>query len=96
MKEVTYELHRIEWRGIDIEVRFCPDWSQGHAHLEVKALCHSPLPITETSYRSHFTRPENIEAYGGPAQFVETWLNEAADNKGWRNAEEARKQLTLF
>jgi len=41
-----YEPHQIEWRGLPIEVRYCPSWSKSHediygermAHLEIRVL----------------------------------------------------------
>lgn len=54
------------------------------------------LPITETGYRSHFLTPQEVERAGGPVALVVAWLNEAARNKGWKEAEEKARQLNLF
>lgn len=96
MKEITYELHRLEWHHIDIEIRYCPEWLVGHAHIEVESLCRSPLPITETGFRSVFTTCEAVEESGGPIKLIESWLDEEASSSSWKLADATRKQLTLF
>ena len=96
MTDIAYETHRLDWRGLEIEVRYCPDWMLGRAHIEVEFLCRSPLPITETGYRSHFTTAETVAELGGPVQLVETWLDETASGAGWKDAEAKRRQLSLF
>lgn len=96
MKEFSYTLHRRSWREIDITIRYCPDSFASYAHIEIESACRSPLPITETGYRSHFTRRERVEEAGGPVAFVEAVLDACAGDGGWKAAEEARKQLSLF
>lgn len=96
MKEFTYTLHQLTWRDIEITIRYCPDSFASYAHLEIESACRSPLPITETGYRSHFTTRAQIEEAGGPVAFVESILDACASDKGWKAAEEARKQLSLF
>lgn len=64
---VAYQIHRLQWDGIAIEVRYNPDWSPSYCdiygypltHLEIEAVepAKSPLPMTETGYRSHFGSP---------------------------------------
>lgn len=98
-----YEAHPVTWRGVALEVRYCPDWSPGYAgrfgyalaHLEIDA--HGqPLPVTETGYRSHFERADTITAHGGPVAFVRALLDEAATAKRWQDAAAQARQLTLF
>lgn len=106
MMNASYDCMHIDWNGIRIEVRWCPNWLDfyerlyGHAlaHLEIESVdpAKAPLPVTETGYRSHFTRPDVIDAAGGPAEFVRAWLDEAAKDPEWLAAEAARKQLSLF
>lgn len=97
MKNAAYQTHRLDWLGFEIEVRYCPSWLvSGAAHIEVECLTGDPLPITSTGYRSHFTRPENIEAEGGPAAFVQAWLDQEASNAGWKKADADRRQMCLF
>jgi hypothetical protein len=54
------------------------------------------LPMTETGYRSHFCAPADINAEGGPAEFVLAWLECEAKSPAWLAAQEARRQLPLF
>jgi hypothetical protein len=106
MSAPSYELYTLDWNGIRIAVRYCDDWLDfyeplyGHrlAHLEIESVApqSEPLPATETGYRSHFTRPDVIEAAGGPVQFVRDWLDEAANDPAWIASVAARKQLSLF
>jgi hypothetical protein len=101
-----YHNHRLQWDGITIEIRYDPDWSPSYrqiygyplAHLEIEALdpVKSPLPMTETGYRSHFCAPADIDAEGGPVDFVRAWLDHDARSPTWIVAQEKRRQLTLF
>jgi hypothetical protein len=102
----AYQIHRLQWDGITIEVRYDPDWSPSYrdvygyplAHLEIEAVkpAKSPLPMTETGYRSHFGSADDVAAEGGPVAFVRAWLEHAAQSPAWKAAQEARRQLTLF
>jgi len=101
MKDCIYQSYRLEWRELEIEVRYCPDWLGSNekyatAHIEVESVCRSPLPITETGYVSHFTIAELVEAEGGPVSFVEAWLNALAGKKAWKDTEVRRRQYSLF
>jgi hypothetical protein len=72
---------RIIWRGIEIEVRHEQNWlDTDFDHIEVEATPRTPLPFTETGYRSHFMRAEELSRYESPSAFVLAWLNaEAGD-----------------
>lgn len=107
--ELTVERKRgrfeLNWRGLVIEIRYCPDWlvcyreTYGYAlaHLEVETIqAGVPLPITETGYRSHFDRPDNIEAQGGPIAFVRAWLDHAAEDHAWKKWDGSQRQYSLF
>ena len=86
------------------EIRWEPTWlnlsGSGYdtAHLEIVSIApeRAPLPITDTGYRSHFTSPETVAAYGGPVGFVEAWLETERQAPEWRREEQERRQLTLF
>jgi hypothetical protein len=99
-----YQSHILEWAGLLIEVRYSPNWLESYcvtygyplAHLEIKTANREPLPITETGYKSHFDRPDNIEAEGGPVAYVLARLDDAAQSPQWKAAVEKRRQLTLF
>ncbi len=88
------ETFRTDWNGISIEIRYESNWlsiSAGFdtAHLEIESIApeRAHLPITDTGYRSHFTSPDTVIAYGGPVAFVEAWPD---DNRG------DAAQLSLF
>jgi len=76
---VGYQIHRIEWAGIMIELRYNPDWSPTYrdvygyplAHLEIESVMppRAPLPMTETGYHSHFGAPADVDAEGGSVGF---------------------------
>jgi hypothetical protein len=104
--EPEYQTFTFDWNGIRIAVRYCQSWFDFYeeiygyplAHLEIESIepDRTPLPMTETGYRSHFTRPDVIEAEGGPVPFVRAWLAEAAKDPEWIAAEADRKQMSLF
>ena len=79
----------IIWRGVVIEIRHTPNWlgTERH-HVEIEARPRTPLPVTETGYRSAFLAPDALEDYRNAAAFVQEWLDEAALD--WEG------QLTLF
>lgn len=93
------QIHRLTWRGIEIEARYTPLQWKVIAHLEIESVApeRAPLPITETGYRSHFHQPGTVEANGGDvvAQVI-AWLDEEAASPEWEAYEESRRQLTLF
>ena len=80
------------------------DWlnltSSGYdtAHLEIESIApkRGELPITGTGYRSHFTSADTVAAHGGPAAFVEAWLECESQTPDWRREEQERRQLALF
>lgn len=99
----SLETHTIVWRGVTIEVRYEEQWlgTDGPfstAHLEVVAVEpeRTPLPMTETGYRSHFTPASVIAEAGGPEAFVRAWLDHEAGTRAWKEMEAAARQMTLF
>ncbi len=104
VKVFPYELHRIEWNGISIEVRYAPEWLAMHdtdydvAHVEIEAVQpqRTPLPITETGYKSHFTSKAVIDGYGGPVAFAQTWIHAEAAKPEWQAREASQRQMSLF
>lgn len=95
----------IYWQGYEIEVRFCQDiykvgrTPENHiSHIEIECLkpAKSPLPMTETGYRSHHAPTGNILGYGGAVPFVKSWLEHEAQSEKWKQVQEKAKQLTLF
>lgn len=103
-KAFPYELHRIEWNGIGIEVRYAPEWLALHdtdydvAHVEIEAVAprRAPLPITETGYRSHFTSKAVIDSYGGAVAFARAWIQAEEGKSEWQAFAQSRRQMTLF
>ena len=86
---------QIDWRVITIEINLTANWLNGTAHhLELRA--DQPLPVTETGYRSHFLGVEEAIDIETVQAFVIGWLDEAAETKAWRDAEERRRQGDLF
>jgi len=59
--------------------------SSGSDHLEIESIKpkRSPLPITETGYRSHFIPALDLINAGGPVTFVTAWIEQAAKGKAW-------------
>lgn len=102
----TYETHRLEWNGITIDVQYCRAWLDcceqiyGYplANLTIEAVDpeRAPLPITETGFRSHFTRPDEIEVAGGPVAFVRSALDDVAMDPAWLEREAIARQMSLF
>ncbi len=94
----------IQWQGIEIEIRYCPSWSESYeriygsrmAHLEVVQPGGDPLPFTETGYRSHFTPADDIEGAGGPVAYVGLWLDWAGKDPAWQAAQRLARQLVLL
>lgn len=80
---------RIVWRGVTLEVRHTQNWLRtGLDHIEIEATPRTPLPITETGYRSHFIEPRDLADYEDAADLVRFWLDRAG--KDWGG------QLSLF
>jgi hypothetical protein len=89
--------HRIRsmilWQGITVEILFRPPWMPLYeelygyplVHLEIRVVepKGAILPISSTGYRSHFTRLDNIEAYGGVDGYVTAWLDHEASSPHW-------------
>jgi len=92
------------WRGINITVRYNSNYFTSPvktsnfsiAHLEVITANKTPLPFTESGYRSHFTDASEIEKYDTPVDFVKAWLAATAKSKEWKKNQGQHNQLTLF
>ena len=89
----------LPWRGTLIAIRHTRDYLvRGTDHIEVmvKKPLKAILPITDTGYRSHFLDPEELATEGGPALFVQTWLEREAATKQWRVKESQMAQLDFL
>ncbi|MDF1600942.1 hypothetical protein PZ895_14360 [Mesorhizobium sp. YIM 152430] len=97
------QTHTITWQGRTIEVRYEPRWlgsdgpfNTAHLELEVIEPARSPLPVTETGYRSCFLKAQLVEEMGGPVAFALSWLDQSAKTQSWKDSEHASRQMSLF
>lgn len=97
---VIYHAYELDWDGITLSVEWAPSWyGSKHfpiSHLQIRSDDGLPLPMTKTGYRSHFVPREDVEARGGSVDYVRAWLDHEADQPGWKQSREERKQLSLF
>lgn len=102
MKQHSYEIFRVTWRGIEIEITYEKNWlvMEGYSpcHLTICSVVphRAELPITETGYKSHFTDPAFIDQAGGAVAYVIAELDAAAKSRKWITAEADSRQLALF
>ena len=97
---------RIEWNGIDLEIRYEPSWSPAMdsvygcsvAHIEVQSVRpeRAKLPVTQTGYRSHFVADAEVVEAGGAIAYVRAWLDHAAQDPAWKEAQDEARQLSLL
>ncbi len=97
--------YEIDWRdpasgtSVKIRITHSRDYlGQGQDHVEVESLVpkKTPLPITETGYRSHFLPPLDLVNNGGPVTFVTAWLDREAKGRDWQKRQTVRSQGDLF
>ena len=95
-------VYRIDWQGTLIEISYEPNWmpraGSGVAHLQVQRIepMGAALPISATGYRSRFLPPGDVTDAGGPVEFTRAWLDDAANDCGWKRAIENARQLSFF
>lgn len=79
----SYEQYRMTWKGQDLQIRWCPNWSADseRGHLEVITGDRAPHPLSETGYKSHFPSRVEVEDKGGPLAYATAWLTEKDDGK---------------
>lgn len=79
----SYKQHQMTWRGQDLQIRWCPNWSTDpdYGHLEVITADRAPHPLSETGYKSHFPSRVEVEDIGGPLAYATAWLTEKDDGK---------------
>ena len=85
------EKHTIVWRGITVEITFTPKKFGMTDHIELRTADRTPLPVTETGYRSNFLTLGQVEAHGGAVAYVRDWLDHGAARTEWCGA-----QLSFF
>ena len=70
---MTKTNHALTWRGIKLRITHMPSYiAPAWDHLDIRVLAPKGaiLPITGTSYRSHFLCDDNLAAAGGAVAFV--------------------------
>lgn len=60
-------------------------------HIELDSGDRTPLPVTETGYRSHHVYTGTVAEYGSAVAYVTTWLDHEAQRTRWDGT-----QLSLF
>ncbi|WHP69594.1 hypothetical protein [Phaeobacter inhibens] len=85
------EVHNITWRGINIEIVYVHAQFELVDHVQLYTHPRTPLPMTETGYRSHFIAAGSVAEYGGALAYVTDWLDTEAERVGWNGA-----QMSLF
>lgn len=90
------EVVHTQWRGIALEITYTTEYFTGMDHIAVRSEDSVRLPITETGYRSHFLRSEDLAPYADAHDFVLAWLDHSAQSDAWEQYENERKQLSLF
>ncbi len=103
VRERNITTEALVWEGVTLSIAYEPSWmatseDYGPAHLEIRVVEpeRAPLPITETGYRSHFLARGIVEGAGGPVAYVRAWLDEAAREPEWKQAQARLAQLSLF
>ena len=86
----------ITWRGIRMEVTHVGSYSAGMDHIEIHTENKTPIPITETGYKSHFFPTGSYAEYETAEDLVVAWLEAEADSKEWKAKELASRQMSLF
>lgn len=91
-----------EWRGIRMCILYVPNkyGLAGTAYqfdaLEVRTEQGSPLPFTETGYRSVHPTAGSIAEAGGHVAYVQRWLEQTAASEAWKLTEAGLRQGSLF
>jgi len=69
----------IDWKGLDIEISYDPNWMGWLDHVEVRKIGpeSAQLPISETGYRSIFADREDVVAAGGVKGLIVAMLDQA-------------------
>lgn len=86
------------WNDIKIQVNYTPNYATAEIdHLEIISDSKTPISITETGYKSHFILPEEFKSYNlTPVEFFTQWLDEAAQEPSWIEAQAQQNKMSLF
>ena len=86
----------IVWRGISMEITHLTGCFSGMDHIEIHTEDRTPIPITETGYKSHFFPTGGLGEFETAVDFVRAWLEHDAESKKWKAQALAGQQLSLF
>ncbi len=87
----------ITWEGREIRLSYTPRWCEQIDHIEVQSIDRTPLPITETGYKSHFFAPvEPARKMHEIESMVIGWLDSEAAKPEWQDYILRSQQLSLF
>ena len=86
----------IFWRGIGMEIIHVTGCFSGMDHIEIHTENRTPIPITETGYKSHFFPTGGLGEFETAVDYVRAWLEHEAKSKAWKVQEFASRQLSLF
>lgn len=84
---MTAQTHNITWRGIAIEITHTPEKWSVTDHIELRTTPKTPLPVTETGYRSEYFALGSVADYGSAVAFVTAWLDHEAERTKWCGAQ---------
>ena len=91
------EVSNITWEGRDIRLSYTARWCTQIDHIEVQTIDRTPLPITETGYKSHFFGPvEPAMTIHEIERMVIAWLDSEAAKQPWQDYLLKSQQLSLF
>ncbi len=67
-------------------------------HIEIRGVLpeRSPLPITETGYKSIFIAESDLVSHGGALQYVTSYMEEEAKSPKWLELQAQANQYQLF
>jgi len=96
-----------EWQGIPIVIEWEEEafgWDGAHndsdfklSHISVMAYKdRTPLPVSETGYKSLFQHPDTVLQWGGPVEFIMALLDEWAKGEEWQKIKFTSRQKEIF
>ena len=103
-KDRHIETFHTEWNSIGIQITWEPSWlnlgdclghDMGHLQVESTAPERTPLPITETGHRSHFTARKPSHRSAAPSPSSSPGSTRKASRQR-RAREQASRQPSLF
>ncbi len=89
-------IETIVWRGIRMEIKHVIIYFSGTDHIEIHTEDRTPIPITETGYKSHFFPSGGLGEFETAVDYVRAWLEHEAKRKAWKAQEFASLQMSLF